>query len=239
MAYSLVDSSILNTSVDDSSDVDMLSDLPGTHQMDLLAQNFDNINMNSNSNARISYAGVVSSRIVIERSENSSNSPSEEDINKYLSFLLPFNSRIDVTKIPGCHRCLVDDSCNDPWCAFCTRGFCHRGALCKNLYSHFAMCGGEVNYCRDEWLRVRSLSKRREHNRISRQERCIADRRIRERVFVANHPEGSRYNPMEMWKLAVKVNKPEVEEKRTAVEVWKPKKVDKDKASPNCKCCEL
>ena len=76
------------------------------------------------------------------------------------------------------------------------------------------MCGGEVNYCRDEWLRVRNLSKRREHKRNSRQERRNANRRIRERVFVANQSEGSSYNPMEMWKSAVKVCKPEVEDKR-------------------------
>ena len=43
MAYSLVDNEISNTSLDDSIEVDMLSNLPGTHQMDILAQNFDEI----------------------------------------------------------------------------------------------------------------------------------------------------------------------------------------------------
>ena len=59
------------------------------------------------------------------------------------------NARKDESMMPGCQKCLVD-SCKDPWCAFCTRGFCYRGALCKNIYSHFAMCGSEINYCRDE-----------------------------------------------------------------------------------------
>ena len=48
-----------------------------------------------------------------------------------------------------------------------------------------------------------------------------------------------RYNPMEMWRLAVKVEKPEVKKGSTSVEVWKPNRIDKDKANPNCKCCEI
>ena len=58
------------------------------------------------------------------------------------------NAKNDASLMPGCQRCLLG-SCKDPWCPFCTRGFCYRGALCKNIYSHFAMCGSEINYCRD------------------------------------------------------------------------------------------
>ena len=64
MAYSLLDNEISNTSVGDTSGVNMLSDLSRTHQMDLLAQNFDDISMNSSSNVRIPYASVVSGRMV-------------------------------------------------------------------------------------------------------------------------------------------------------------------------------
>ena len=136
-------------------------------------QEIRDLNINSSPNVRISYANIVSGGITVERSEDSNNEPSEGDSNRYLSSLLPFNLRIDVTKFPGCHKCLMDDSCNDPWCAFCTSGFCFRGALCKNVYSHFAMCGNGINYCKDGRLRERSMAIRRSKkrafgNRVSR-----------------------------------------------------------------------
>ena len=80
---------------------------------------------------------------------------SEREMNEYMSFvaLLSFNSIEQRTMIPGCHKCMIDDSCDDAWCNFCTRGFCHRGQLCRNIYSHFAMCGNETNFCRENRLR--------------------------------------------------------------------------------------
>ena len=161
----MLDNNNPNTSLDGSIEADRSPSLPGINHMDLLVQNVDDLNINSSPNAKISYASIVSGRIMTERSENSNNAPSEEDINRYLSFLLPFNSRRDVSMMPGCHRCLIDDSCNDPWCVFCTRGFCNRGPLCKNLYSHFAMCGGEVDYCKDGRLRERRIAIRRSRKR--------------------------------------------------------------------------
>ena len=201
------------TTVEDTNSANKASDLTKTHQMELLAQNFDDISMSSSSNARIPYASIVTGRIVVEASVDRSNSTSEENINKYLSFLLPFNSKIQVTKIPGCYKCLVDDSCNDTHCIFCTRGFCHHGSLCKNIYSLFVMCGNGINYGRDERLRVRNSNKRRGHPRYSRYERREESRRIREQVFFANQSKGNTYNPLELWESAVKVWKPKVMDK--------------------------
>ena len=121
MACSLLVNEVPNS----SESVDMVSDLTESDQMEFLAQNFENISIDSNSNARIPYASIVTGRIVVEASEDSSNSPSEENINKYLSFLLPFNCKVQTSNIPGCNKCLVDDSCQDTHCVFCTRGFCH------------------------------------------------------------------------------------------------------------------
>ena len=58
------------------------------------------------------------------------------------------NERMDEYEIPGCVKCM-SNACNDPWCRWCTAGFCHKGQLCKNIYSHFAMCGREINFCKD------------------------------------------------------------------------------------------
>ena len=63
------------------------------------------------------------------------------------------NERMNEYVVPGCHKCLQDDSCNSPNCEYCTRGFCHKGQLCKNIYSHFAMCGKETNFCKEYRLR--------------------------------------------------------------------------------------
>ena len=60
----------------------------------------------------------------------------------------PQNVRRDEYEIPGCVKCMRDE-CGDPWCRWCTIGFCHRGQLCRNIYSHFAMCGREINFCKD------------------------------------------------------------------------------------------
>ena len=62
------------------------------------------------------------------------------------------NERMDEYEIPGCVKCMRDE-CGDPWCKWCTAGFCHKGQLCKNIYSHFAMCGRETNFCKDYRLR--------------------------------------------------------------------------------------
>ena len=62
------------------------------------------------------------------------------------------NERRDENEIPGCVKCMRDE-CGDPWCRWCTAGFCHKGQLCKNIYSHFAMCGREINFCKDYRLR--------------------------------------------------------------------------------------
>ena len=45
------------------------------------------------------------------------------------------------------------------------------------------------------------------------------------RIVVANQTEGRNYSPIELW--------------RSAVKIWKPIVVEKDKSNPNCKCCEL
>ena len=55
-------------------------------------------------------------------------------------------------ELPGCVNCMMDE-CRDPWCQWCTIGFCTKGQLCKNIYSHFAMCGRETNFCKDYRLR--------------------------------------------------------------------------------------
>ena len=57
-------------------------------------------------------------------------------------------------ELPGCVNCRMDE-CRDPWCQWCTIGFCTKGQLCKNIYSHFAMCGRETNFCKDYRLRGR------------------------------------------------------------------------------------
>ena len=126
MAHSLLDNEITITSAEATNSTDTLPDLSETHQINLLAHNFDNLNV--------------------------SNSPSD----KYLSFLLPVHSRDQISKIPGCHKCLTDDGCKDSNCVFCVRGFCHLGPCCKNYYSHFVMCGNGINYCKDEILRLRN-----------------------------------------------------------------------------------
>ena len=66
----------------------------------------------------------------------------------------PQNVRRDEYEIPGCVKCM-SNACNDPWCRWCTAGFCHKGQLCKNIYSHFAMCGREINFCKDYRLNKR------------------------------------------------------------------------------------
>ena len=64
----------------------------------------------------------------------------------------PQNVRRNEYEIPGCVKCMMDE-CGDPWCKWCTLGFCTKGQLCKNIYSHFAMCGRETNFCKDYRLR--------------------------------------------------------------------------------------
>ena len=58
----------------------------------------------------------------------------------------------DEYELPGCVKCMMDE-CGDPWCKWCTLGFCTKGQLCKNIYSHFAMCGNGTNFCRESRLR--------------------------------------------------------------------------------------
>ena len=67
----------------------------------------------------------------------------------------PQNVRRNEYVCPSCHKCLQNDNCNSPNCEFCTRGFCHKGQLCKNIYSHFAMFGRETNFCKDYRMRGR------------------------------------------------------------------------------------
>ena len=116
------------------------------NQIDLLAQNVDHLSVNDNSGSSKPDANVVQGeevRAVID--------PQNERMNEYvlLDALLPFES---LEQIPGCHKCTIN-ACNDSWCNFCTRGFCHKGQLCKNIYSHFAMCGKETNFCKENRLR--------------------------------------------------------------------------------------
>ena len=219
MACSLLVNEVPNS----SESVDIVSDLTESDQMELLAQNLEETYLDNKLHTRIPYASIVTGKIVVEASKHNSNSPSEESINKYLTFLLPFNCKVKTSNIPGCNKCLVDDSCQDTHCVFCTRGFCHRGPLCKNDYSHFVMCGNGINHCRDERLRVRNLNKRREHSRYSGYQINVGNKRIRSRGQTQSI-RGS-YNPMELW--------------RSAVKVWKPIIIDRNKASPNCKCCEI
>ena len=107
-----------------------------------------------------------------------------------------------ISNIPGCKKCLIENNCKDTHCVFCTRGFCHRGPLCKNIYSHFVMCGNDTNHCRNEWLRVQNLSKIKGFTRYSGFETNVGNRRIRTRGQIQS--ENCSYDPMELWKAAVK-----------------------------------
>ena len=53
MAYSLLGNEIPISSVEDTNSTGNVSDLTEIHQMELLAQNFDNINMNNITIVRI------------------------------------------------------------------------------------------------------------------------------------------------------------------------------------------
>ena len=130
---------------------DIMQEKADVNQIDLLAQNVDHLSVNDSSGSSKSCANIVEGEEVIAVI----NPQSEREMNEYMSFvaLLPFNSIEQRTMIPGCHKCMIDDSCNDSWCNFCTRGFCHKGQLCKNIYSHFAMCGKETNFCKENRLR--------------------------------------------------------------------------------------
>ena len=119
MACSMLDNEIPITTVEDTNSVDMVSYLTETHQMELLTQNFDNISMNSCSNVRISYTEIDSGRIVVDSSESISSSPSEENINKYLSLHLPLRPKEQVTKLPGYHKSFDDASSHISDCVFC------------------------------------------------------------------------------------------------------------------------
>ena len=96
------------------------------NQMDQLAQNVDNLSVNPDA-------------IVVQGEEER-------------AVIEPQNKRMDEYEIPGCVKCMIN-ACNDPWCNWCTNGFCHKGQLCKNIYSHFAMCGKETNFCKEYRLR--------------------------------------------------------------------------------------
>ena len=119
---------------DVSQNENILQENAHVNQIDLLAQNVDHLSVNDNSGSSKPDANVVQGeevRAVID--------PQNERMNEYV--------------IPGCHKCMQDDSCNSPNCEYCTRGFCHKGQLCKNIYSHFAMCGKETNFCKEYRLR--------------------------------------------------------------------------------------
>ena len=63
MAYSLRDIRVSNTSLDDSIEADMSPNLPGTYQMDILAENFGIMDINISANVSISDTEIVNSRI--------------------------------------------------------------------------------------------------------------------------------------------------------------------------------
>ena len=129
---------------DVSQNENILQENAHANQIDLLAQNVDHLSVNDNSGSSSSGANNVEGEQVREVIDPQN----EREMNEYVSFdaLLPLESI-------GCHKCMIDDSCNDSWCNFCTRGFCHKGQLCKNIYSHFAMCGNGTNFCRESRLR--------------------------------------------------------------------------------------
>ena len=104
----------------------MLQGNAQANQIDLLAQNVDNLSVNPDAN-------VVQG----------------EEVRAVID---PQNVRMDEYEIPGCVKCMIN-ACYDPWCNWCTNGFCHKGQLCKNIYSHFAMCGKETNFCKESRLR--------------------------------------------------------------------------------------
>ena len=95
---------------------DMSPQITDADQINLLAQNFDHLSVSDNSDSTKSYASIVKGEDV----EFVTDSQSEREMNEYLSFvsLLPFNSREQMTMIPGCYKCMIDDSCNDSWCVF-------------------------------------------------------------------------------------------------------------------------
>ena len=119
MAYSLIDKEISNTSVGNTSGVNMSSDLPGTHQMNLLAQNFDNMVMNSSANVSMSDTKTDKGRIVVNSSERISSPQSEKNSNIYLSLLLTKHHKKEVTELAEFHKCLNDGSSYMSDCVFC------------------------------------------------------------------------------------------------------------------------
>ena len=170
--------------------VEMSPEAEDDNQINLITQEIEHLNVSDSEESAISYASI-------DRGENVdsvANSQREREMNDYFSLvpLLPFHSREQVTKMPGCYKCMLDDSCRDMWCVFCTRGFCHRGHLCKNFYSHFAMCGKGVNYCR--------MNRPRKYSRILRTRHS----RGREQILPTNQAEGRNYSSIELWRAAVK-----------------------------------
>ena len=111
---------------------DIMEEKTDVNQIDLLAQNVDHLSMSDSSGSSKTYANIVEGKAVIDPQN-------EREMNEYMSFvaLLPFNSIEQRTMIPGCHKCMIDDSCDDAWCNFCTRGFCHRGQFCKKYLQPF------------------------------------------------------------------------------------------------------
>ena len=121
------------------------------NQMNLLAHNVDHLqiasgSVNNNSGSSNLEENVVQVEEVV-RGEEVIQAEEERAVIELQ------NERMNEYVVPGCHKCLQDDSCNSPNCEYCTRGFCHKGQLCKNIYSHFAMCGRETNYCKDYRMR--------------------------------------------------------------------------------------
>ena len=120
------------------------------NQMNLLAHNVDHLqiasgSVNNNSGSSNLEENVVQVEEVV-RGEEVVQAEEERAV------IEPQNERMDEYEIPGCIKCM-SNACNDPWCKWCTAGFCHKGQLCKNIYSHFAMCGKETNYCKEYRLR--------------------------------------------------------------------------------------
>ena len=122
----------------------MLQGNAQANQIDLLAHNVDHLqiasgSVNDNSGSSNLDANIVQREEVVQGEEGR-------------PVIDPQNVRMDEYEIPGCVKCMIN-ACSDPWCNWCTNGFCHKGQLCKNIYSHFAMCGKEINYCKEYRLR--------------------------------------------------------------------------------------
>ena len=118
-------------------------------EMEQLSQRLDNIDVSISSEVKIIHGNNIHEVLPGSHTGKSSNDQGKnsrrvEICQAWLRRLCKddgnsckfFHDDI-ASKIPGCYLCYKYDQCWDSSCKFCTRGFCRKGAQCKNIYSTF------------------------------------------------------------------------------------------------------